>query len=195
MLPGERWLDLGSNIGAFGAYALKKGAAYVFGVEAEAYNYLATRQHYAAHGDADRWSVLNRAVVADNYVGHTARFWVNYRPMLLRRHSLTKPPETKPARWAEVEVVRFSELTRGFDCVKMNIEGAEIELLENVRDWGDVRKLVFEYSFDKDPSIPRFLDIQARLRTHFRTVETRERIPNLKEWPFYPPSCFCFCSI
>jgi FkbM family methyltransferase len=61
-----------------------------------------------------------------------------------------------------------------FDCIKMDIEGAEIDILEflkpsDYKKYG-IKKMVFEYSFDIDNSIPRFLKIMDRLKKYFKNV-------------------------
>lgn len=50
--------------------------------------------------------------------------------------------------------------------------GAEIDILEELKpeDYKGIDKVVYEYSFDIDPSIPRFLAIVEKLRKVFRLV-------------------------
>src|SRR5688500_14823548 len=130
--PGERWLDLGSNIGAFTVYAGLKGCQ-VQSYEADAYNAQATMDNAALNGLAT--TVLQAAIVHDDFEENHVKFYVNSRPMALRRHSIYQPKKNFDV--VSVPAVRFSNLPlRSCDAVKMNIEGAELDLLERVRDFG-----------------------------------------------------------
>ena len=79
--------------------------------------------------------------------------------------------------------------------VKMDIEGAEIPLLESLdaATCKPLRKLVFEYTFDVDPSIPRFLAIVRRLKQWFPTVHYTKVNPKDKEYRHYPPCTMVYC--
>ena len=58
------------------------------------------------------------------------------------------------------------------NAIKMDIEGIEIDLLEAMdkSDFAGINKLVYEYSFDIDKSIKRFMAIVKKLRTIFKMV-------------------------
>ena len=77
----------------------------------------------------------------------------------------------------------------------MDIEGAEIPLLESLdaATCKPLRKLVFEYTFDVDPSIPRFLAIVRRLKQWFPTVHYTKVNPKDKEYRHYPPCTMVYC--
>lgn len=77
----------------------------------------------------------------------------------------------------------------------MDIEGEEINLLENMKAsyLRKLKKLVFEYSFDVDRSIRRFLTIIDRLKNIFETVHYTGINPNETEYNHYPPCVIVFC--
>jgi len=85
----------------------------------------------------------------------------------------------------------------GCNCIKMDIEGAEIEILEALKasDYkhNGIKKLVFEYSFDVDRSIPRFLAIIETLNQAFTTVFYTKVNPNELTYDHYPPACLVYC--
>lgn len=189
----ERWLDLGSNIGSFTVYAALKGCT-VRAYEADEYNAGATDANIHWNSLTGVARVQRAAIVHDGYEGGHVSFFVNERPMALRRHSIHQPKKN----FTEIKVpaITFSELPLDHtDGIKMNIEGAEIELLERAKGFGAVRKLVFEYSWDKDPSIARFQAIVARLKTHFRVVDYNKRLPETENWVHYPPHIFVYCMV
>jgi len=187
---GESWLDLGANVGAFSVYARSKGNR-VCAVEAEATNHQILQQNLAVNEFHDV-QTYRAAVVHDDFEGDHITFYVNSRPMALRRHSIYQPKKDFQA--VDVPVIRWSSLPFDqYPCVKMNIEGAEIDLLEHAKSFHGIQKLVFEYSWDKDPSIARFKAILDKLRGHFRYVDHNKRLPQTPNWTFYPPNIFVFC--
>ena len=186
----DNWMDLGCNVGGFSVFALKKGAANVMAYEAEAKCASIAQANIVHNGGS--LTVNYGAIVHDEYQGNTIDFYVNSRPMAMRRHSIYQPK--KDFDVVTVPTVRFKDLPFDqFDCVKMNIEGAEIELIDKAKSFHGIRKMVFEYSFDKDPSIARFQAVLDKLRTHFSYVDHNKKIPNAEKWTFYPPNIFVYC--
>ena len=58
-----------------------------------------------------------------------------------------------------------------FDCCKMDIEGAEMLILENTQKVFD--KLVYEWSFDIDKSLPRFWAVVESQQLKYKEVRKR----------------------
>ena len=76
---------------------------------------------------------------------------------------------------------------------KIDVEGAELDILAAVDDWRDLDRLVVEYSFTKRRSLAAFRDAADRLRRHFPTVEC-DRLPDAgDEWP-HRTDALVFCS-
>ena len=69
-----------------------------------------------------------------------------------------------------VPATTLARLLGGVDGVKIDAQGAEVAAVDSVADWRGVRKLVLEYDFEYRPSLPRFHDFVARLRTHFPRI-------------------------
>ena len=92
----------------------------------------------------DKITCFNAAVMHDNFDGECATLRrsrdpaVNYRTSVLKK---TGDPITVPA-------VHFGTLLRDHtpSLVKMDNEGAEIEILQQSIQWESVQKLVFEYT-------------------------------------------------
>ena len=57
-------------------------------------------------------------------------------------------------------------LTDDITFVKMDCEGAELDILPDVKCWRNVEKLVFEYSFTKQKSMSIFWGTLETLRKH-----------------------------
>lgn len=92
-----------------------------------------------------------------------------------------------------VPVVKFSEIIEGFDGVKMDIEGAEMEIIERIESFKGVNKFAFEYHFDKDDSVARYNRIIEKLQKHFDVVKFSPIKPGIEKYTFFPPAKMVFC--
>jgi hypothetical protein len=96
----------------------------------------------------------------------------------------------------EVPAVEFSAALQksAATAVKLNIEGAEIAILQQDIRWSDVRKLVFEWSFDVEPRMKILRDVRDRLERTFARVEfSRKNLPwNEALYRYYPPNVYGF---
>ena len=85
------------------------------------------------------------------------------------------------------------------NAIKMDIEGMEMDLLEKYGDkMRHLKKLVFEYTFDADPSIPRFMNIIQLLRKSFTIVKFKNQLNQLHSrnetvYNYYPLCTTVFC--
>lgn len=184
---GERWLDLGANIGAFSCFAAQKGAV-VTAYEPEPENAALTRLNLGLNGFTA--PVHEVAVVADTETRDHLNFYLSNTTYGNWRHSLYK---TKNKRAIQVPVKHISSALENCDAVKMDIEGAEIDILNSLGDWQQVRKLCFEYHFDVNNSIPLFTSIVDRLRKTFTEVRSPKMPDGLEAYTFYPPARIVFC--
>ena len=53
------------------------------------------------------------------------------------------------------------------NCIKLDIEGSELEILKHDHDFSNVKKLVFEYSFTKDRKMENFFYCVDKLSKYF----------------------------
>ena len=97
----------------------------------------------------------------------------------------------------EIPIVHIKDVLSEFpeiECIKIDIEGAEIDILENFNFKGsNIKKLVFEYSFDIDPYIPRFLKIIDKLDKYFDTVYYTKVKKNEKYYKYFPAATIVYC--
>ena len=150
---GERWLDLGANMGYFALAVLDKGASYVKCVEAEESNAAAIRQNLALNATGSRAAVLHALVRGRPAEGPGIL-------QLSEKSTRNAAPDFYVCKGTERQqevpcVVTLAALLseHAYDAVKINIEGAEREVLFNTgaAAWGTVKKMVVEYSFDDFP--------------------------------------------
>ena len=150
---GEHWIDCGGNVGAFTLLACSLGAK-VTTYEPDPNNCQMIKKNLELNGfDAEiicAGLVHNETKKANLYVGNNGNVW---------RNSMFKNWNGKGLK---VDCVKFDEVVSDGVCVKIDIEGAEMPILENTNR--KFKKMVFEWSFDIDPSLPRFWNIIEKLQ-------------------------------
>jgi len=183
--PGEQWLDLGGNIGAFAVLASSKGAK-VTTFEPDPTNVKLIKENLALN--TLEAIVKNRAVVHDDTKAATMNLWPDGQSW---RNSLVR--NKRGTSQMTVFCENAFSLMNPNTCVKMDIEGSEIPILEAWPSTLKVKKLVFEYSFDVDPSCARLRAILTKLKTIFPTVKYSSQIDRIEEWKFFPPATMIHC--
>jgi FkbM family methyltransferase len=182
------WLDLGGNIGTFTSLAASKGCRVItFEPEPDNFNLLLenTKQYSTSI------TYMNEGVVAGQ--SGTLELYICKGDYNKYRHTIFK----KRGRSSiTIAVKNFKETLSKYhpNGIKIDIEGAEIELLESIQVWPNfVTHIVFEYSFDIDPSIKRFKSIIDNLRTQF-DVFHRNVDFTAEKWNFYPQAILVYCK-
>lgn len=149
---GEHWIDCGGNVGAFALLACSLGAKVTV-YEPDPYNCEMIHKNLKLNGfNAEvvcAGLVHNEVKKTKLFVGNNGNVW---------RNSMFKNWNGKGLN---VECVNFDEVVPDGVCIKIDIEGAEMPILENTKRV--FKKLVFEWSFDIDPSLPRFWNIIEKL--------------------------------
>lgn len=164
----DRWLDGGANIGAF---------SVLVGTTAKAV------EAYEPHPD-------NAALAQRNVNANRARARVHAEAISVEagvlplglskttygqwRHSLLMSEgegEGRAGSSIDVPVRAFHEAAATSDCVKLDIEGAEADVLM-AADLSPFRKLVFEWHFDRERRTDVYLDVIERLQSFFPRVDT-----------------------
>jgi len=190
ILPGEKWMDCGGNIGAFALLACSLGAKVTV-YEPDPYNCEMIKRNL----DLNKFdaTVKQVALVHDNqkeailFIGNNNNVW---------RNSIIKRWNNKGLK---VPCINFDEEAKGFDCCKMDIEGAEMNILENTNKV--FNKMVYEWSFDIDPSLTRFWSmIEKQQRAYKRVADigntarfkTRDYDVWQKSWFPACTNVFCF---
>lgn len=185
---GEHWIDCGGNVGAFTLLACSKGAK-VDVYEPDPFNCEMIEKNLKANGfNANiicAGLVHNDKKKANLYVGNNGNVW---------RNSMFKNWNGKGLK---VDCMNFDEVVNDGVCVKMDIEGAEMPILESTKRI--FKKLVFEWSFDIDPSLPRFWNIIEKLQKTQKVMsigntgkfQTRDYDVWQKSW--FPACTNVFC--
>lgn len=145
---GERWMDCGGNVGAFALLACSKGAEVTV-YEPDPYNCEMIKKNLALNGFS---ATVKQAALVHNdaksvvlFIGNNGNVW---------RNSIVKKWNNKGIK---VPCLNFDKEAMNFDCCKMDIEGAEMLILENSTRL--FKKMVYEWSFDIDPSLSRMWNV------------------------------------
>ena len=99
--------------------------------------------------------------------------------------------------WENIKVdsYNFDELlNQKLDGIKMDVEGAEIDIFDNEHDWGTIKKLTFEYHFDFDNIIDNFLSRMERLRIHFDEIYYGKLKDGETEYNYFPQAKMVYCK-
>jgi FkbM family methyltransferase len=153
---GESWMDCGGNVGAFTLLACSKGANVTV-YEPDPYNCEMIELNLKIN--KFKADIKQAALVHDKtkevilFVGNNGNVW---------RNSIVKKWNNKGIK---VPCLNFDEEATRFDCCKMDIEGAEMLILENTKKV--FSKLVYEWSFDIDSSLPRFWKLVEKQQNQY----------------------------
>ena len=145
---GETWYDCGGNVGAFTLLACSKGAKVkVF--EPDHYNCEMIEKNLKLNNFQAEIVcaalVHNEVKEAVLFVGNNGNVW---------RNSLFK---NWNGRGLKIKCINFDNNFEDDICVKMDIEGGEMLILENTNKV--FKKIVYEWSFDIDPSLNRLWNL------------------------------------
>jgi FkbM family methyltransferase len=193
--PTDVWLDLGANIATFSLLCRNRGAR-VIGFEPEPQNFAMLSNHMRTNFPHD---TQKKSQMFEEAVGATAGTvnlylcsgeYNKYRHTIFPKRGRTAI--AVPMRSFKDVLAEYPEIT----AIKIDNEGAEIAILESMslKDWTatNVKKLVYEYSFDVDKSIPRFMAIIRNLEKYFDVVHFTKVKPDELEYTFFPPATLVF---
>ena len=121
---GETWMDCGGNVGAFTLLACSKGAKVTV-YEPDPYNCEMIKKNLALN--CFEATIKQSALVHNDtkemilFIGNNGNVW---------RNSIVKKWNNKGIK---VSCLNFESESKNFDCCKMDIEGAEMLILENTK--------------------------------------------------------------
>tara|TARA_R110000744_G_scaffold197720_1_gene316939 strand:+ start:1325 stop:2041 length:717 start_codon:yes stop_codon:yes gene_type:complete len=188
IVPGDRWLDAGANVGAFALQAASLGAEVVSYEPDPICCELIERNLKLNNLKAD---IKQAALVPDDrkfvrlFIGNNGNVW---------RNSIVKQWNKESIK---VPCLNFDNEAKGFSAAKIDIEGAEMPILEATKKLFE--KMVYEWSFDIDPSLTRLWKLLERQKAHYRVeaawnsirFHDREFTEWQKKW--FPACTNVFC--
>ena len=159
------WLDGGSHIGFFSLYAAQNKAKKVYCFEPEKENFkILTNNALEIEKKYNCQIVCFNQAINQNGGEHEFTIAPNtWRHSLMTHYKKKLPTET-------IQCVAFDKIlseNKDINCIKLDIEGSELEILKLDHDYSNINKLVFEYSFTKDRNMDNFFKCVNKLSKHF----------------------------
>lgn len=143
----ETWIDLGGHIGLFAIYAISKGAKKVIVYEADPDNFNILKQNIQLNKLENKIECYQSAVVADDILGDhkTINLWKSKNTSVNYRNSIN---EKSRGIKIIVPAIGFNSIiTKNIDGLKIDIEGAEVDILtSNSSNYQNIKKLTFEFT-------------------------------------------------
>ena len=159
VLPGERWLDLGANIGAFALYCKSRGAsAECYEPEPECFALL--------QRNVPEFKCIRKAVTIER--GKTVPFFVSRKAGNFTRGTTYPMQSNRPheAGGSMPNLFAGKICSRSFSGIKLDIEGSECGLID---EWllPKADKMVMEYHTSRDSSMANLKRRLKILRDHY----------------------------
>lgn len=182
--PGQFWYDCGGNVGAFALLACSRGAEVEI-FEPDPFNCEMIEKNLGLNGF--RAKLNQKALVSDGrkkatlFAGTNGNYW---------RNSLYKNWSGKGLK---VDCVDFDKTLKDGAHVKMDIEGAEMPIIESTKR--KFKTLIFEWSFDIDPDLTRYWRVLEKLELDYKVEATSYRGKGVTVWPksWFPACTNVFC--
>lgn len=170
---GDVWLDCGANIAAFGVWAEKMRGAVVRGYEACEENAILARENLRLNDCA---STVTTAFVSANSSGYTE---VGFNERTPARSGSAQAKNRRAVQ--NVSLVEEIERHRP-QGVKIDIEGAEMELLEARFPLAGIRVVILEYHFRLDNSCANARERVRWLCSHFKHHRIPSQVMKSETW-------------
>jgi len=163
--PGDIWLDGGAQIGIFAEYAAKKGSKKIYCFEPEKSNFELLEKNTNYLKKKYDVEIINdkRAITQSD-----GKALLHIAPNTWR-HAINTHYK-KELKKQLIDCVAFDNILQIYsdiNAIKLDIEGSELEILENEHDFRNIKKLVFEYSFTKNRRMDDFFHCIEILKKHF----------------------------
>lgn len=174
------WLDAGGHIGLFATRMLTQfpNIKRVISYEPFRNNIEFAELNLTANGVGERCDMVEAALVADDQ--KTVDFYLAWDS---GKHSLL---EIRGRNVCTVPCKNFNEALEGVTAIKMDIEGAEYDLIKSVNDWSNIRVALIEYHFHyrhlSEGRVEKFNEIMDIFKANFDDVYVSPGVEHTKNW-------------
>jgi len=166
ILPNEKWLDLGGYVGHFSLYVKSKGGIPVAIVEPFGKNIDLIKKNMDVN-NINEIKIIKKAI-SDKF--GKALFYINPDGNF-QRNTLKNHYKRKKMIMEEIDIIDIESLINDNICVKMDIEGSELDIIDNKPHiFKNIKKLVLEYHLDKDTKLENYYKRIEVLKKYFNTV-------------------------
>lgn len=176
---GETWADIGANIGAFTLRNQMNGIKTI-SFEPDPGNFDILIQN-SVNPDL----CYRKAVVAKS--DGSVKMYVNAKNPW--NNTIVRPVRGRTS--IDVETIAFQDATVGCDCVKIDIEGGEFDILDNC-EMGGFKKLIIAYHINYDHSRSNLIARIEKLKQLY--VVQHNKIPDTEYLDFFPNEIMIYCN-
>jgi FkbM family methyltransferase len=137
----DTWLDAGAHIGIFATRLLTQFPKIkkVYSYEPFHNNVEFAQQNIEMNGVQDRCEIIEKAVVPGDET--SVDFFLSQDS---GKHSVHP---VKGRKVMTVPAENINEVLKKVNCVKMDIEGLEYEMIRSITDWSKIKLFIVEYHF------------------------------------------------
>lgn len=160
-ISGDNWLDLGAHIGVFATYAKTKGIKNVYCYEPHPENFKLLLENIGNE-------CYNLAVYGSKKPSHL------YLAKNTWRHTIFP---VRGRKRIEVKSIHINDVLKKhfIENIKIDIEGAESDVLLNLSNFSAIKKIIFEYSVRPKDSLEKFYEIEKHLQSHGFKLKYNEK--------------------
>jgi len=184
----QTWLDMGANIGTF-TCLVSKSCKKVYSYEPEPDNYQILKGNIKLN-NINNVEIFNSSITEKGIENKLYLCNTDYNKY---QHSMIKLCKKNHI---EINCKRFKDIMekhKDINCIKMDIEGSEMEILES-NDFRGIDLLIFEWSFSYDNKTKRLVDLLKRLEKDFTIHGNISQIYKIEIWKSYPRGKVIFCK-
>lgn len=192
---GDVWVDGGSNVGAFTVLALKAGAKKVIAIEADSSNVIQASRNISMNCEED-YTVIHGAICAPDSTEEHLDLYIEPKPERARRHSVYNRSGRSFLRVDRVKAIPLNQRfidEHGIDSLKLNIEGAEYDVLRGDIPKG-IKKIVFEWSFDIFPDVSIFWSLIDNISRQGYSIDMDRKVQGSGDYSFWPKNTFVYAK-
>ena len=178
----DTWLDAGGHIGIFATRLLTQFPRIkkVWSYEPFHNNVEFLEQNLQMNGVQDRCEIIEKAIVADN--SEEVEFFLSQDS---GKHSV-HPIRGRQVTRVPAENINTILEEKSINCIKMDIEGLEYDMIRAVKDWSKIKLVIIEYHFHYswllENRSAKFNEVLGIIQNNFDRVFVNPRTANGKHF-------------
>ena len=175
----DTWLDIGGHIGLFAIRMarqfpkIKKVVSY----EALPHNVTFAAENVKINGVESRVEMLQKAIVPNS--AETISFFISSDS---GKHSIL-PVKGRESITVPAININDAISQAGATAIKMDVEGAEYELIKAVKDWSNIRVAIIEWHFNSMRSITKDKNYRVTLFQEVKKILTDNGFNHIRHLP------------
>jgi len=181
-------VDLGSGVGTFVAYALKKGCRNVIGVEVDDKCYKSTLNTFKNNTNV---SFINKAIYSESNKELTFHFWATenttYAGTLIEdwiknEHDAGNIITKKVKTITIDDIIRMYNISK-INAMKIDIEGGEYELFDKISEFtlSKIDRILLEFHMNTDNRLDKVIDKMTKNGFKHDVYKMRSKFLNNKD--------------